>query len=212
MIYNDQHALIYQEHINEYIFSKVPKETKVLDIGCNAGKLGYELIKQKKCEVYGLDYSAEVISEASKKLTRAIVFDLESGLTPFADDHFDVIILGDILEHLKWPNILLANISKLLTADGFILASLPNVANIKNRLRLLFGNWDYTKDGILDITHLRFFTKKTIIEMFEEHYKVAEVDITPGIQVTNSNNFNYKISKIYPTLFAKQFIIKATKK
>jgi 2-polyprenyl-3-methyl-5-hydroxy-6-metoxy-1,4-benzoquinol methylase len=212
MRFDGQHALIYKDHINESIFHKIPVNTKILDIGCNAGKLGEKLIRQKNCQVWGVDNSKQAIKEASKVLTKAEYFNIESGKIPFEREKFEVIIFGDVLEHLRWPNTILNNVSNILDKNGEIIASIPNIANIKIRIKLLLGSWNYTKDGILDETHLRFFTKKSILKLFDdENYKVIELDITPGLNLW-SINMNYNICKLWPTLLAKQFIIKAIKK
>jgi len=131
----------------------------VLDVGCNTGYLGKDLIEKKKCYVFGIDYSKTAIDVAKKYLNKVKVVNLEK-YSNNINDKFDVIIFADVLEHLKFPEKTLNIYKKLLNPNGVILASIPNIANINTRLKLLLGNWNYTDSGILDETHLKFFTKK----------------------------------------------------
>jgi len=91
----------YSRGYNKYIYDKIPKNKKVLDLGCNTGLLGKALTKNKKCVVWGADYSEEAIKIAKTKLNKATVCDLEKEV-PFKNEKFDIIVLGDILEHLKY--------------------------------------------------------------------------------------------------------------
>jgi len=212
----EQHSITYSANINNHIYKIIPNNKKILDVGCNTGNLGEKLIKNKNCEVWGIDYSKRVVGIAKKRLNKAIFFDIESYKIPFKNEKFDIIIFGDILEHLRYPEDILKKYSQLLNEDGLIIASIPNVASIKVRLKLLFGNWNYKLGGILDKTHLRFFTKKTIKELFENSgYKIIKMDSTPGFIFKYSNILKKMaefLCKIYPKLFALQFIITAKKR
>jgi 2-polyprenyl-3-methyl-5-hydroxy-6-metoxy-1,4-benzoquinol methylase len=203
----------YSKEYNKYVYNKIPKNKKVLDLGCNTGLLGEALIKNKECIVYGADYSNEAIKIAKTKLNKAVVCDLEKSI-PFKNEQFDAIVLADILEHLRYPEELLKKIKILLKEKGVIIASIPNVANIHIRFHLLFGNWNYKKSGILDRTHLRFFTEKTIKKLFlDSNYEILEIDSTPGFSFFVLRHFEIlkkikeKLCKMYPKLFATQFII-----
>jgi len=214
----EKQFLEYSHSLNHYIFSKIPKDKKVLDLGCNTGLLGKKLIEEKNCIVYGVDYSKEAIKIAKKNLIKAEIGDLEKEI-PFKGEKFDRIILADIIEHLKYPEELLIKLKDFLKKDGEIIASIPNVANISIRLGLLFGNWNYKKTGILDKTHLRFFTKKTIKELFyNSGYKIIKLSSTPGFDFIVLRHFKIliylrdKLCKIYPKLFALQFIVVAKNK
>ncbi len=202
---------------NKYVYSKIPKNKKVLDLGCNTGLLGERLKKNKNCIVYGADYSKEAIKIAKKRLDKAIVCDLEKYI-PFMSEKFDIIILADILEHLRYPHELIERIKIILKKEGFIVACIPNIANINIRFHLFFGNWDYKCAGILDRTHFRFFTKKTMKKLFKNTgYKIIEIDSTQGFQffclyyLTFLKRIRERLCKIYPPLFANQFIIIAKK-
>lgn len=216
----EEHAVTsYGGHINNYLFELIPAGKKVLDIGCNTGNLGKKLITEKKCQVYGVDYSKKAIEIAKKRLTEVMFFDLETDELPFSDHKFDIIIFGDVLEHLRSPESILSRIPKILNKNGLVVASIPNIANINMRLNLLFGKWNYCNDGILDLTHLRFFTKKTIKELFKNSgYEITKIDSTPGSKFMIFRYFKFlttiakSMCKIYPNLFALQFIIVARKR
>ncbi|MBT4258075.1 class I SAM-dependent methyltransferase [archaeon] len=207
----------YDKTYNKYVYSKINKNKKVLDLGCNTGLLGEALKKNKNCIVYGADYSKEAIILAKKRLDYSVVCNLEKEV-PFESEKFDVIVLADILEHLKDPENLLNKIKNLLKKEGVIISCIPNVANINIRFQLLFGKWDYKKSGILDKTHLRFFTKKTMKLLFENKgYKIIKIDSTPGFEFFCLYHFKIlkrikeNLCNIYPSLFANQFIILSKK-
>jgi methionine biosynthesis protein MetW len=203
----NSHPLVYSGNINLIIFREIKKHSKVLDVGCNTGRLGRKLIEEKGCTVYGVDISEEVVMEAQKNIDFAAIVDLEREGIPFPDRDFDVIILADILEHLKDPEALLIYLKAFLKDDGEIIISVPNVANIKNRVRLLFGKWNYTEHGILDKTHLRFFTQKTITQLINKvGLNIANMNFSPGLSSYLGVLEKY-ICRIYPRLFALQFII-----
>jgi len=209
---------IYENGYNLHIYKLISKNKKILEVGCNTGNLGHNLIKNKGCIVYGLDYSKKAINIAKTRLTKAIVFDLETYKTPFKNETFDIIIFGDVLEHIRYPEIVLSKFKKLLTKDSIIIASIPNVANINIRLQLLFGNFNYKPSGILDQTHLRFFTKKSVKKMFtKQNYKIIKIDSTPGFNFIILRHFKLLIKikkiicKMYSKLFALQFIVIAKK-
>ena len=109
--------------------------------------------------------------------------DLDGGLTgaksALEKRTFDLIMLQDVLEHLRAPDQMLEDCKPLLKPHGRIAVSVPNVANITVRLGLLFGRFDYRPRGILDRTHLRFFTRKTARQMLEAAgYDVVEMKFT----------------------------------
>src|SRR4030042_230941 len=214
----EKHSLIYSRHINELIYKLIPKNKKILDVGCNTGNLGEKLIKEKNCEVWGIDYSKEAIKLAKKRLTQTKVFDLETYKIPFPKEKFDIIIFADVLEHLRYPEEILKKFSNMLNESGLVFTSIPNIANIKIRFNLLLGKWDYQEEGILDKTHLRFFTKKTIRSLFRNSgYRIIEMDSTPGFKFFVLRYFKFLLKiqetlcKIYPKLFALQFIVIAKK-
>lgn len=142
---------------------------KVLDIGCYCGGAG-RWLKRKfpECQVIGIELSAAAAKHAAKDYDEVIVASVENMDFPadkFAD--FDAIIAADVLEHLYNPWQLLQRLRPLLSAAGALYINLPNVRNLTHLALLAEGEWRYQKAGILDITHIRFFTRRQALEMLE---------------------------------------------
>jgi len=132
----------------------------VLDIGCNKG---YLKDLAPKNEFYGIDSDSNALEYAVQKYKAVFDVDLNSGIQSVnVGTKFDIIVFGDILEHLIYPEKVLSYFVKThLKDEGIVIVSLPNVAHVTIRLALIFGNFDYTDDGILDRTHLHLYTSKT---------------------------------------------------
>ncbi len=162
------------------IINLVKEAKMVLDIGCADGSLA-QYLKDFGCHVTGIDVSAEMTQVAKQYCDEVYTIDLDTSDIGdvLGSDSFDVVVCADVLEHLKDPAKTLREIKGLLKKQGFIIASIPNVAHGAVRLALLKGNFDYQKFGILDNTHLRFFTRASVIKLFEEAgYFPQIVDIT----------------------------------
>jgi O-antigen biosynthesis protein len=203
---------------NKKVFDLIHENSFVLDVGCSSGGLGKKLIEEKKCRVYGVDFSPKSIKNASKILHKAKLFDLDSVKVPFSKEKFDVIVFADVLEHIKNPECILERFSKILKKDGVIIASIPNIAYVSARINHLFGKWDYYETGLMDKTHIKFFTSKTINELFlKTGYSIKETYFTPGLGFSFFDKFNslFEFRKficgLYPRLLAVQFIIVARK-
>lgn len=142
---------------------------RVLDVGCATGYLARALAA-RGCAVSGLESDAEAAEEARPYLEHLVVGDVESVdlLEAFGDERFDVVVFGDVLEHLRDPLAALRNVRALLTDRGSIVASIPNIAHGSVRLALMAGRFDYQPLGLLDSTHIRFFTRTSIEALFRE--------------------------------------------
>ena len=169
------------KHSSHYYFLLwTGKQQEVLDIGCGEGFFAEKLVEQGN-RVDGVDVLSQ--PRHRKLLGKYIQADLDQGLgqalPALADDHFDRVLLQDVLEHVRNPHKLLTDSHQLLKPHGLLLVSVPNVANISVRLSLLFGNFEYTDRGILDKTHLRFFTRKSARRMLEHAgYEVVAQKVT----------------------------------
>jgi ubiquinone/menaquinone biosynthesis C-methylase UbiE len=156
----------YFTHDRTDIFRLIPSGVHtVLDVGCGAGVLGRRL-KDLGMEVIGLERNEESWREAKKYLDKVICCDAEKVELPFEEKYFDCIIYGDILEHFYNPWVVLERYKRYLKDDGFVIASIPNVRYYKILIRLFAGTWDYVDSGMLDRSHVRFFTLVNIKEMF----------------------------------------------
>ena len=145
------------------------KVQNVLDVGCIVGRLAKEL-KQRNVEITGIEINKEMAMIAKTHLDKVIIADIEeinlSAYFPLR--YFDCIILADILEHLREPWIVLKNITEVLSKEGVVIASIPNIRHYTTIIELVIrGYWPYRERGIHDKTHLRFFTLRNIKEMFE---------------------------------------------
>jgi 2-polyprenyl-3-methyl-5-hydroxy-6-metoxy-1,4-benzoquinol methylase len=158
----------------------VGKDKKVIDFGCATGFLA-RLLKDRHCKVVGIEIDPEAATTAEKYCEKVHVVDLDriSPVELLTGQKFDVAIFGDVLEHLRDPWRILEETRELLTPEGYIVASIPNVAHGAIRLALLQGQFEYSTMGILDNTHLKFFTRKTAQELFERSgYFVDVIDRT----------------------------------
>lgn len=172
-------AEIYSD-INQGVLKNIPSNSTVLDVGCGTGILGEALKTKKNCRVYGIEFSKESARISAKRLDGVHVLDIEN--QEFRSSiKFDVIIFADVLEHLRNPEKVLPKYTKLLKPGGRFVISLPNVANWTMRLKLLFGNFTYARTGILDETHLRFFTLNTIKQFMTRcNLKIDKMDLNPN--------------------------------
>ena len=147
----------------------VPYECKnILEIGCGFGTLGRALVERQDCCIDGVE-----INPAAEPYLKGIyrkywISDIER-LQIDQEQKYDCILLPDVLEHLVNPWLTLKSLKSLLTVDGVVIASIPNVRNLGVIHRLLFkGRWEYEESGLLDRGHLRFFTRAEIIQLFKE--------------------------------------------
>jgi len=145
-----------------------PAARRVLEVGCGHGRFGRLIREAQGAQVTGIDISAEAIQVAATNLDRALVVDLDRTPPPFAENEFDCIICNDVLEHLVDPWAVVGRLSSLLAPYGQFVASIPNIRHHKVLRPLIWpGEWRYAEIGILDRTHLRFFTRSSIRELIE---------------------------------------------
>ena len=200
---------IKYDHFNYRIFELVENGKMVLDVGCATGKLLESLKINKNCQVFGMEVNEDMADEANKRCKNIMRADVEScEELPFEKGSFDIIIFADVLEHLKRPDIALRRAIPYLKDNGYFLFSIPNVAFLTVRLGLLFGKFVYTEYGVLDKTHLRFFTLKTARELIEE----------AGLKITHLEGYNQvrlryfilkPLGKMFKSIFATDFVIRA---
>jgi 2-polyprenyl-3-methyl-5-hydroxy-6-metoxy-1,4-benzoquinol methylase len=147
----------------------VPQGARVLEFGCATGYMSEVLKSRKGCTVTGIEISPEAGELAKEHCDRVIIGDAEELDYDqlLGKERFDAVLFVDVLEHLKAPSSVLERIRPFLSRRGAVLASIPNVAHGSVRLALLAGQFRYRKLGLLDDTHLRFFTREGIQGLFE---------------------------------------------
>lgn len=158
-----------------------PRTRSLLDVGCGTGRLGASLKATGIPRVVGVDLNPEAAEQARAVLDEVVVADVERDGLPFDDASFDCIVYGDVLEHLTDPWTTLAGQRRLLGAGGAVIVSIPNIAYWRNVLDVLRGRWEYTESGMLDATHLRFFTWRSIEQLLDQAgYRIERVKTPIG--------------------------------
>lgn len=148
----------------------VGTEKTVLEVGCATGYVSKIMKEQFNCIVTGIELDPDAAKEARKYCNKVLIGDVEEVdiLVELHEERFDVITFGDVLEHLRNPGEILTRMKYFLKDNGYIVASIPNIAHISVALELLEGRFEYKPLGLLDSSHIRFFTKETIQGMFKE--------------------------------------------
>jgi 2-polyprenyl-3-methyl-5-hydroxy-6-metoxy-1,4-benzoquinol methylase len=163
----------------------VPRAGKVLELGCATGYMSDVLTSRLGCSVVGIEICAEAADRARAHCEQVIVGDAETLAYEqvLGGRRFDAVICADVLEHLRDPGRLLRRLRPVLADGGCVIASIPNIAHGGVRLALLTGEFRYRATGLLDETHLRFFTRESISDLFEAagyvvtHWRRRRVDI-----------------------------------
>ena len=153
---------------HSFVVELVPEGSTVLEFGCATGYMS-DVLASRGCRVIGVELDPEAAEEAEAYCERVIVGDAE---TLDLDEHlgdklFDAVLFADVLEHLRDPTAMLRRVRPFIAEGGAVVASIPNVAHISVRLALLSGEFRYRDLGLLDDTHLRFFTRSSIVDLFE---------------------------------------------
>ncbi|WP_327355684.1 bifunctional glycosyltransferase/class I SAM-dependent methyltransferase [Streptomyces sp. NBC_01304] len=190
---------------------------RVLDLGCSGG-LFAERLEALGHKVTGVDYIE--VPGVREKCSRFVLANLEAGLPDEIGDEFDYVVAGDVIEHLSRPEQLLAQVAEVLRPDGQVLLSVPNFSHWYSRLRVAAGAFDYDRRGILDETHLRFFTRGSL----RRTVKAAGYDLIAltstgapfwsvlggGIVARTLGAASRLLTRIRPTLFGYQYVASLT--
>jgi glycosyltransferase involved in cell wall biosynthesis len=190
---------------------------KILDLGCSAGALA-ERLQPIGHHVTGVDmFEFEGVRERVGVFVKA---DLDQGVPAEVGTGFDIVLAADVLEHVRQPQQLLGEVKSLLRSDGTAFVCVPNVAHWYPRFRSLLGAFDYDQRGILDRTHLRFFTRRSIRRLVErEGFRVRRLEPVglplDALQIQGVGGrwlraFDHLFLTIWPTMFAYQFILELT--
>lgn len=158
----------YYANARADVLREVPFTARVvLDVGCGAGALGASIKNRQSAVVVGVERMAEQARRAAAVLDAVHTGDVETLELPYAPRSFDCIIYADVLEHLVDPWTVLARHRPLLKPSGMLIASLPNIQFAGVIVGLLRGRWEYRDRGVMDRTHLRFFTGSSAQALIE---------------------------------------------
>jgi 2-polyprenyl-3-methyl-5-hydroxy-6-metoxy-1,4-benzoquinol methylase len=178
------------------------KGRRVLETGCSTGFLSRHLV-ERGCTVTGVEVDHEAAEQARRWCERVVVADLnQSDWVARVGGSYDTILFGDVLEHLVDPEGTLRRAAEVLDPKGRIIICLPNIAHWTIRANLLRGKFEYTSTGILDVTHLRFFTPETARQMIQN----AGYRITSTHPIMGGGRIGKHIRALFPGLFTKQII------
>ena len=206
-------ATVKYDTFNPFILRRIPEGASVLDVGCATGLLGKNLsAREKRGLLVGVEHNPEAARLAEPHYDQVFVLDIEKEHLPAMEDRrFDVIVLADVLEHLRYPVEVLRQLVPFLSDAGVILVSVPNVAFVSIRLSLLLGRFTYQKGGgIMDDEHLRFYTRRSLKDMFEE--AGLEVARIQGYNLVRPRFYFLKaLGRLAPALFCLQFLAEARK-
>jgi 2-polyprenyl-3-methyl-5-hydroxy-6-metoxy-1,4-benzoquinol methylase len=190
--------------------------SRVLDLGCSSGLLA-EQVRAMGHHVTGVDH--EAFPETLDRVDEFAVGDLEAGIPPEVGNDFDVVIAADVLEHLRRPEKLLEDIKQVLKPHGRLIVSVPNFGHWYPRTRTVVGAFDYDQRGILDRTHYRFFTRKSLHRLVHDAgFEVRRrsdvglpLDILAGTPRSRRARLLRALDQlsvaVRPTLFAYQFVL-----
>jgi 2-polyprenyl-3-methyl-5-hydroxy-6-metoxy-1,4-benzoquinol methylase len=187
----------------------VPTKSKLLELGAATGFMSQYFTEKLKCEVYAVELDPEAAKLAEAHTKEVYVGDLDHNKiwrVIKKTSPFDVVFASAIIEHLKEPAQVLAHIHEVLKPNGVLIMTTPNIAHWRMRFNLLRGKWQYEDYGVLDRTHLKFFTYYTFQELLTKagfHVDHVAIDPAGGIKY-----FNW-IAKHFPNFYGHQVVIKA---
>ncbi|SDW09480.1 Methyltransferase domain-containing protein [Marininema mesophilum] len=175
-LYKDKDSEYYRG-CNKEILRFIKHDAEhILEVGCAEGRLGELIQNTSGCRVTGIELDPKAAQIAAVQLKQVLVGNIETMELPFAPQTFDHILFGDVLEHLVDPWSVLKRFSPLLKPSGSVIACIPNIGHISIIAGLLIGQFSYAKNGLLDRTHLRFFTRTGIEDLFNEcGYRVGDI-------------------------------------
>ena len=202
----------YYAHERPELVAEIEEgDNRILDLGCAQGAMS-SLIKKKgrANEIWGVEIVEEIAqtAKANKDLDRVLIGDIQDIVGDLPEAYFSHILAGDVLEHLIDPWGTLVKLRTRLQPGGKFIGSIPNIRNVSFMLKLIFvGKFEYRDSGVMDRTHLRFFTRKDIKKMFQD---AGFSDIKIAAVRKKKNSFKMIARAIFRDFIIKGFLIKAS--
>jgi 2-polyprenyl-3-methyl-5-hydroxy-6-metoxy-1,4-benzoquinol methylase len=191
---------------HSYLLDQIAPASKILELGPASGYMT-KILADRNCIIDAIELNPHDAEKAAQYCRKMVVGSLEDAEV-FAElpGPYEVVLMADVLEHLRAPEAVLRAVRPRLSPGGMALVSLPNIAYWQMRLALLRGRFEYTDTGLLDRTHVRFFTLKTAREMFTQTgFRVAHVAVTPPT-IPRFGKLKERVKRAWPTLFSINFI------
>ncbi len=191
----------------------VSATARILELGCADGGTGALALAQGKCGTYvGIELHEPSAIKARARLTEVLIGNIETMQLDYAPASFDALIISEVLEHLIDPWGVVGRLAPLVRPGGLVFASSPNISHYEVIRALLRGRWDLTDQGVMDRTHLRWFTPQSYAQMFDQAgFDVASVQAirAPGWRPRLVNTLT---GNRYRHLFIKQISIMGRKR
>jgi predicted TPR repeat methyltransferase len=207
--------------LNDLIRRWSPRGGTLIDLGAAGGELGSAL-RDHFDRTLGFEYNVDCVGQLCGRFDQVVIADLEK--TTQLPPNADAIVLADVLEHLRNSAHALQLVRAAVKDDGLVYISVPNIANITVRLGLLLGIFEYRDRGILDTTHVRFYTKRTIRREVENAgFRILEMGgssvpirliigaYTPAPLLRAGESLLSMLTRLWRGLFAYQIILVAEK-
>jgi 2-polyprenyl-3-methyl-5-hydroxy-6-metoxy-1,4-benzoquinol methylase len=203
----------YYGHERPDVLELVPASARdVLDCGCGEGWLG-EQLRRRGCRVTGIELHPAAAEVAARRLDRVLAGNLEACVPALSAGSFDCVVCADVLEHLVDPWQVVGELKRVLRPRGALVCSVPNIRYVSVVVDLLVrGRWTYREEGVLDRTHLRFFTRRTFAEFLTG--AGFEIDVTqPNVRQFPAwfQPFSFLLRLVCPELRVVQWRVRAFK-
>ncbi|CAG1770672.1 hypothetical protein BAC3_01247 [uncultured bacterium] len=218
----------YYEGVNEELLSMLPTDARtVVEVGCGAGRFAsaYRAINPS-VRYLGVELFEEAAQRAKNEMDDVIIGNIEEAEVfaeledALGENDIDILVFGDVLEHLLDPWNILAKFKPLMSSNGYCAACIPNISHWTILADLIRGEWNYENSGLLDATHIRFFTKKTMIELFQNagwqveamtgrSFAPRETEQAISVFTTLAPSFGLTPEQVRENLMVYQWVIRA---
>jgi len=185
------------------IVQKIDENSVILDVGCSSGALGRYLVGHKACIVDGVDIDPSAIDVCQPEYRKVVIRNLESEsiAADFQEGAYDYIVVADVIEHISYPKYLLEQLRQLVKPHGKIIFSVPNITHIASAIELLNGQLNYSQSGLLDSTHVRFYSYQGLVDTL-----AASGIYVWNVDTVQRNLSETEFSDTHTKLFPKEWL------